>query len=276
VINLKLATLHTAALAMVGSTSLSGVQKKISLGLTTDRKTLQVAASGGRFILKPPTDVYPQLPEIEHLTMRLAHVSGIEIAQCGLIEVDGRISFITRRFDRRADGSKVRQEDFCQLAEQRPAQKYSGSGERCARILRKFASEPPVELRKLFEQLLFAWWVGNGDLHLKNLSVLVDDEGIIRLTPAYDLVATRLVIPDDELALPIDGRKEKLTRGAWREFAKYCQLPERAFERSVARQIAALPKALELIERSSLTQSLQDQLAEHLSARTAILQAASG
>jgi serine/threonine-protein kinase HipA len=275
-LNIEMGKLHTAALAMVGSTTLSGIQKKISLGLSTDRQTLQVAASGGRFILKPPTETYPQLPEIEHLTMRLAELSGIEIAQCGLIEIDGRLAFVTRRFDRRADGSKVRQEDFCQLAEKRPSEKYSGSGELCARIIRQFASEPPVEFVKLFEQMLFAWWVGNGDLHLKNLSLYVDDDGIVKLTPAYDLVATRLVIADDELAMPIIGRSQKLKRSTWRKFAQYCDLPERVFERVLARQVAALPKALDLIERSTLAAYMREQLAAHIAARTAILQESSG
>ena len=270
-INIDMGKLHTAALAMVGSTSLSGVQKKISLGLTTDHKTLQVAASGRRYIFKPQTETYPQLPEIEHLTMRLALLSGIEIAECGLMEVDGQTCFITRRFDRRADGSKVRQEDFCQLAEQRPAEKYSGSGELCARIIKKFASEPPLELRKLFEQLLFSWWVGNGDLHLKNLSLHVDDQGIIKLTPAYDLVATRLVIANDELAMPIIGRKEKLKRSTWRKFAKYCDLTDRVFESALVRQIAALPKALELVERAQLKKYMREELASHLAAQTDIL-----
>lgn len=275
-INIEMGKLHTAALAMVGSTSLSGVQKKISLGLSTDRKTLRVAASGSRFVFKPQTETFPQLPEIEHLTMRLALLSGIEIAECGLIEADGQMCFITRRFDRRADGSKVRQEDFCQLAEQRPGEKYSGSGELCARLIKKFASEPPLELRKLFEHFLFSWWVGNGDLHLKNLSLYVDDQGIIKLTPAYDLVATRLVIDDDELAMPIIGRKEKLKRSTWRKFANYCELPERVLERVIARQIAALPKALELIERSELVKYLRDQLVSHVTARTEILRDSSG
>ena len=275
-IDIEMGKLHTAALAMVGSTSLSGVQKKISLGLATDRKTLQVAASGGRFIFKPQTETFPQLPEIEHLTMRLALLSGIEIAECGLIEVDGQACFITRRFDRRSDGSKVRQEDFCQLAEKRPAEKYAGSGELCARLINKYASEPPLEMRKLFEQLLFSWWVGNGDLHLKNLSLYVDDEGIVKLTPAYDLVATRLVIADDELAMPVSGRKEKLKRTTWRKFARYCELPERVFESVLARQIAALPKALELVERAYLRKYMREELSAHLTARTAILEDSSG
>lgn len=275
-IDIEMGKLHTAALAMVGTTTLSGVQKKISLGLSTDRKTLQVAVDGGRYIFKPQTEVFPQLPQIEHLTMRLAMLSGIEIAVSGLIEADGQMCFLARRFDRREDGSKVRQEDFCQLAQQRPAEKYSGSGELCARLIKQYASEPPLELRKLFEQMLFSWWVGNGDLHLKNLSLYIDESQIVRLTPAYDLVATVLLIADEELAMPIMGRQKNLLRTSWHKFARYCDLPDRVFESVVARQVAALPKALELIQRSSLKQETQEALALHLEARTAVLQASPG
>lgn len=271
-IDIEMGKLHTAALAMVGSTSLSGAQKKISLGLSTDRKTLQVAADGGRYIFKPPTELFPQLPQIEHLTMLLASISGIEIAPSGLIEADGQMCFISRRFDRRADGSKVRQEDFCQLAEQRPAEKYSGSGELCARIIKKYASEPPIELRKLLEQMLFSWWVGNGDLHLKNLSLFVEEDRIVRLTPAYDLVATRLLIDDDDLALPVLGRQRNLTRTTWRKFSEYCGLPKRVFERVAARQIESLSKALELIQQSPLDPAFKEAFAVQLKERTAILQ----
>lgn len=272
-IDIAMGKLHTAALAMVGTTTLSGAQKKISLGLSTDRKTLQVAADGGRYIFKPQTEVFPQLPQIEHLTMLLASLSGIEIAACGLIEADGQMCFLARRFDRRADGSKVQQEDFCQLALQRPAEKYSGSGELCARLIKKYASEPPLELRKLFAQMLFSWWVGNGDLHLKNLSLFVDESRIVRLTPAYDLVATVLLIADEELAMPIMGRQKNILRATWHKFARYCDLPDRVFQSVLERQIGTLPKALELIQRSSLDRGMQDALTAQLTARTAILQA---
>ena len=81
------------------------------------------------------------------------------------------------RIDGKDDGSKVYQEDFCQLSELPPSAKYDGSGEGCAKIINRFASEPSIDLLRLFEQLVFSWWVGNGDLHLKNLSLMVDRSG---------------------------------------------------------------------------------------------------
>ncbi|MBK8270663.1 MAG: HipA domain-containing protein [Planctomycetes bacterium] len=207
-LDINLSKMHTAALAMVGHTSLSGVQKKISVNLTADRETLQVAAEGGRYILKPQTEAFPSLPENEHVTTCLAKLVDIEVAPFGMIALsDGSLAYISRRFDRLPDGRKLRQEDFCQLAEQSPKDKYEGSAELCVRLLRKYATEPLIEVLKLYRLLVFTWWSGNGDMHLKNFSLFTDQQGIMRLTPAYDLVSTRLVIPNDPLALSVVGKK---------------------------------------------------------------------
>ncbi len=243
-LDISLAKLHTAGLAMVGRSSLSGVQKKISVTLTTDRETLQVAAEGGRYILKPQTETFPALPENEHVTTCLAKLVEIEVPPSGLVALsDGSLAFLSKRFDRLPDGRKLRQEDFCQLAGQSPKDKYEGPAELCVRLLRKYASEPLIEILKLYRLLLFGWWTGNGDIHLKNLSLFTDTQGITRLTPAYDLVSTRLVIPDDPLALPVVGKKTKLTRTTWRDFAEYCGIPKktagRVFERQAAVEVAA-------------------------------------
>ena len=238
---------------MVGHTSLSGTQKKISVNLTADRETLQVAVVGGRYILKPQTQVFPTLPENEHLTTRLAQLVDIEVAAFGLVALkDGSLAFISRRFDRLPDGRKLRQEDFCQLAEKPPKEKYDGSAEICVRLVRRYAGEPLVEILKLYRLLLFAWWSGNGDMHLKNFSLFVDEHGVMRLTPAYDMVCTRLIIPDDPLAQPIAGKKDNLTRSAWLDFARYCQLPEKTAARLLDKQASATSAAAALIDASFL------------------------
>jgi serine/threonine-protein kinase HipA len=253
-LDLETSKLHTAALAMVGHTSLSGIQKKISVNLSADRATLQVAAVGGRYVLKPQTGTYPALPENEHVTTQLAKLVDIEVAPNGLVSLkDGTLAYIVRRFDRLPDGHKLRQEDFCQLAELPPKDKYDGgSAELCVKLIRKYADEPPVELLKLYRLLLFTWWTGNGDMHLKNFSLLTGEDGITRLTPAYDLVCTRMVIPDDQLALPLQGKKDNLRRGVWRRFAEYCGLPEKVALRLLDKQTSILDDATALIDRSFL------------------------
>jgi len=268
-LDIELGKLHTAALAMIGHTSLSGIQKKISVGLSADRQTLQVEANGGRYILKPQTEAYPFLPENEQLTTQLARLASIEVAPSGLVSLKGgSLAYVVRRFDRLATGRKLRQEDFCQLAEKSPKEKYDGSVELCVRLLRKYATEPLVEIFKLYRLMLFLWWSGNGDMHLKNFSLLTGEDSVIRLTPAYDLVCTRLVIPDDQLALPIVGKKDRLDRADWMAFAEYCGLPEKPVARALNEIGAALPKATGLIERSFLPGDQKKEFAELVAKRT--------
>lgn len=271
-LDLEDSMVQAAGLAMAGRTSLSGVQKKISVKLSTDHRTFLVATEGGRYVLKPQTMTFPSLPEIEHTTMRIAEAVGIETAKNGLLRLkDGNLAYVTKRFDRRDDGSKVRQEDFCQLGLKRPSEKYDGSAELCVRIVKHFTSEPGIELVSLFRQLLFSWWIGNGDLHLKNLSLLVDDGGIIRLTPAYDLVSTRLVIPDDELAMPVCGREQKLMHTTWLKLADYAGIQRKAVIRVIDDQIKAFPESLALVQRSFLSTTLKQTLSELLDTRTEVL-----
>jgi len=259
-IGIDTSKLHTAALAMVGHTSLSGVQKKISLGLSIDKQALTVVAEGSQYILKPQTGVYPSIPENEQLTTRLAKLVDIETAPSGLLELtDGTLAFIIRRFDRLANGGKVRQEDFCQLVQQPPKEKYRGSAEQCVKLVKQYASEPLIELMKLYRLLLFTWWSGNGDMHLKNFSLLTDEEGIVRLTPAYDLVSTHLVIPGDPLALPVGGKQTKLTRGDWLRFADYCDLPRTVAERMLREQKEATDEAANLIGKSFLPRDQREE-----------------
>jgi serine/threonine-protein kinase HipA len=138
--------------------------------------------------------------------------------------------------------------------------------------LHQYASEPLVEIRKLFKLLLFSWWVANGDHHLKNLSLLITPEGICRLAPAYDLLCTRLVIPKDrQLSLSIVGKKAKLTRASWLKFADYCGIARKATERLLAEQVSAIGQSLALIRSSFLPDRLKEQYIEILTANTAIL-----
>jgi serine/threonine-protein kinase HipA len=184
---------------------------------------------------------------------------------------DGSLAYIARRFDRLPDGSKLRQEDFCQLAEKSPKEKYDGSAELCVRLVRKYASESLIETLKLYRVLVFSWWTGNGDMHLKNFSLLADTQGIMRLTPAYDLLCTRLVIPNDPLALPVVGKKDNLDRADWLTFAGYCQLPERTAIRLLDGQVSALDAALSLIDRSFLPPDQKAMYQALISDRTAQL-----
>lgn len=261
-----------AADKMAGKMSISGAQAKVSLTLSEDKTALEVVAKGGRYILKPETTRFSAVPQNEQLTMTMAGLVGIDIPPFALVRLeDGTSAYLIKRFDRLGGGSKLPVEDFCQLAEKRTAEKYDGSAELCVKLLRKYASEPLIEIQKFYRRMLFCWWTANGDMHLKNFSLITAPDGIRRLSPAYDLVCTRLVIRNDPLALPIGGRKSKLRRDRWLHFAEYCEIPERAAKRLISNQIDALEPAQQLIAASFLPDEMKEQYEEILRQKTSAL-----
>ncbi len=262
--------LHLVGQSMAGKTAVSGVMAKISLGW--DRKTLRVASEIGRYILKPQSREFPELPENEHVTMLIARHAEIETPEFGLVALkDQRLSYIVRRFDRTDEGRRLAQEDFCQLAEKMPAEKYAGSAELLARLVQRHSAEPGVDLARLYRQVLLGWWTGNGDMHLKNLSMLTREFKAPRLSPIYDFVSTEIVIPGDSLALPVCGRRSNLKRGDWQMFGQYCGLSNRLVDQEWTRLVELLPTALELLERSFLSADMRAKYAEGLAARTRVL-----
>jgi len=234
--------------------------------------TLQLAVEGGRYILKPQANTFPALPENEHATMQLARAVGIDTPPNASIRLtDGSLAYIVRRFDRTAEGRKIRQEDFCQLAEKSPKEKYDGSAELCVRLVRQFATEPGIETLKLYRLLVFSWWVGNGDMHLKNFSMIATPENRQAISPAYDQTCTRLVIPHDPLALTVCGRKDKLNRAKWSELAHYAGIPTRAAAHVLDDVRGTLDEATALIDRSLLLPDMKREYEALLRERSAAL-----
>jgi serine/threonine-protein kinase HipA len=271
-IDVDLARLHTLALAMVGHGSVSGVQKKLSVQLDSTRSTLQVAMGNSCLLLKPQASTFPHLPENEWVTQRLASLIGLEVPPSALVPLqDGTWAYVVRRFDRLENGTKFGMEDFCQLAELPPSGKYDGSAERCAKLLRRFASEPLVDLLRLYRQLLFTWWVGNGDLHLKNLALLRNSDGLWRLSPAYDQLNTRLVIPDDALALPICGKRDNLKPATWDQLAQEMGIGLKAAQRVRAEMRDRAEEAITIIEESELPEPMRENYAQLLRERNLLI-----
>lgn len=204
-----------AAEIIRSQTTLTGVQPKISLHLNEHKGSSRLTIVGlwGGFILKPQTDMFPYLPEVEQLTMCLADQFGIQTVPHSLIRMkDGELSYITRRIDRMTSGEKIAMEDLCQLSERTTEYKYKSSYEQVAKVIREYSSLPEMDLTRYYELLIFCWLTGNNDMHLKNFA-LYDPLGEgFRLTPAYDLLNAALVNPKDkeELALTLNGRKKKI------------------------------------------------------------------
>ena len=182
-------------------TTLTGVQAKLSLDVNRGGKNepdrFTIVGLWGRFILKPQTDAYRCLPEIEDLTMHLAEVAKISVVPHGMIRfADGELCYITRRIDRTTDGKKIPMEDMCQLTERLTEYKYKGSYEQIAKHIKKYSSVPQLDLVNFWEVVVFSWITGNADMHLKNFSLYNIGHGYT-LTPAYDLLATTLIMPED-------------------------------------------------------------------------------
>lgn len=257
-IDLDIARFQSVALATIGRTTVSGVQRKISVGLRAERQTLTIVEADARYILKPPSNEYPGLPANEHLTMRLADLFGIPAPANGLIRLaDGKLAYVVRRFDRPAQGGKRRQEDFCQLAGKPAKAKYEGSAELLVRLIRTYSAEPIADLGRLLQMLVFAWWTGNEDAHLKNFSLLADASGAHVLSPVYDQVNTRLYHPDSGFALRVGGRDRHLRRSAWAQFMAYAGIPSRFGDRVLGQPAALLDRAQETVRQSYLPDDLK-------------------
>ena len=197
--------------------AVTGVQPKLSLSLHRKKdknpvKKLTIVGLYGDYILKPPTKHYAELPEVEDLTMHLADVCGIAAVPHSLVKLtDGTRCYITKRIDRTRKG-KLHKEDMCQLTERLTEDKYKGSHEQIAKTVLKYSSNPAFDVTNFWEQVLLSYFTGNADMHLKNFSLLANEEGKYGLAPAYDLVNTALVNPSDneELALTLNGKKSNL------------------------------------------------------------------
>lgn len=243
--------LHLLGAEMAGRVSLSGIQRKIALD-RAGRGVLAMKSTGGHFILKPPTETYPELPQVELATTLAAKSLGLDVHACGLVRLgDGSLAFLARRFDRGADGQRYPMEDFAQLAELLPRDKYSGSAERCWKLLERYGDEPLADGRELWKLFFLSFWLGNHDLHLKNISLLATD-GIHRLSPSYDLLCTEIYLREGSMAMPMEGKTHRYRPKHWIAFADRCGMRPTVLTSLLESMLARGSKAKEAILRSPL------------------------
>jgi serine/threonine-protein kinase HipA len=245
-------------------TSLTGVQPKLSLHLQQRSGSARLTIVGlwGNYICKPQTPDYPQMPELEDLTMHLAELAKIKVVPHTLLRMsDGSLTYLTRRIDRTATGEKIAMEDFCQLTGHQTEHKYKCSYERVGKTLLQYTQTPQLDLINYFEIVLFCWLTGNNDMHLKNFSLYepTPDEGP-RLTPAYDLLNAVLVNPadDEELALTLNARKKKLRGSDFLAAASTLGINASLVERLFAKYRNLLPRFEQMISTSFLSSELQE------------------
>lgn len=244
-------------------TTLTGVQAKLSLDVNHGEKNepdrFTIVGLWGRFILKPQTDTYRSLPELEDLTMHMAEAAKIAVVPHGLIRFDdGELCYITRRIDRQPDGSKTAMEDMCQLSERLTEYKYKGSYEQIAKLIKKYSAVPQLDLVNFWEVVVFSWITGNSDMHLKNFSLYKTPLGFC-LTPAYDLLSTLIVMPQDteELALTLNGKKRKIKRSDFEKAMTASGLNEKVIQNMANKFSKAISKWIDLIDNSFLPNDMK-------------------
>jgi len=246
--------------------SVSGVQEKFSVLLEKNRLRLVNEGERGAYILKPIPSTGKNtalMPANEHLTMQMARqVFDIETAENALIFFQNeQPAYLTKRFDLKKDGSKWAKEDFASLAGRTPQThgthyKYQGNYLELFAILKKYVPAYSIEAPKLWKLLLFNYLFSNGDAHYKNFSLIETELGDFRLSPAYDLLNSRLHINDGDFALEEGLLPKTIAKGKIHEqfftLAQEAQIPEKTIERIFTFMLNQSEKVLPLIEASFL------------------------
>jgi serine/threonine-protein kinase HipA len=256
-------------------TAITGVQTKLSLhinGSDKDRSGERFTIVGlwGGYILKPSTKFYPQLSEVEDLTMHLAELAKIRTVPHSLIRLaSGKLAYITKRVDRSKKG-KLAMEDMCQLTERLTEDKYQGSYEQIAKAIQKYSSTPGLDVINFFEIVLFSFLTGNADMHLKNFSLLEHLGLGMVLSPAYDLVNTTLVNPadDEELALTLNGKKKKIKKNDFVQAMTILKVEGKQQMNIFTKMTKAIPSWETLIDISFLSDDFKAQYKQLLIERS--------
>jgi serine/threonine-protein kinase HipA len=221
--------------------SLAGVQLKFSaIKAATGGLTIPADGAGGSWIVKLPSVTHEGVPENEYAMMELARRVGIDVPAAALvpikdigdlpegIEIKGRDAYVIKRFDRSSDGERIHIEDFAQIFGVYPDDKYkSANYENIASVI--WAEIGEAGIAEYVRRLVFNGLIGNGDMHLKNWSLIYPDRRKAALAPAYDFVSTIPYIKGDRMGLNLAGSKEfsSLTNAQFERFAAKARLPTR-------------------------------------------------
>lgn len=267
--------LRAEAMLRASKMSIQGMQPKLSAVLNVSDNRFEIVDKGGKYIFKPQHHVFPELPQNEDLTMRLAETIGIEVPFHGLIySKDDSLTYFIRRFDRKGHKDKIAVEDFAQLAGMSRETKYNYSMEKLVKLIDEYCTFPVIERAKLFKLVVFNFLVGNEDMHLKNYSIIVRN-GKIELSPAYDLLNSTIVLKGDveEIALSLKGKKSNLSHEVLINYfgRERCSLPDKIIERTIAAFQKAMPSWFELLELSFLSADMKKKYETLLRKRIEIL-----
>ncbi len=248
------------------STSVTGVQAKMSLDVNRGSKNeparFTIVGLWGKYIFKPQSAKYPNLPELEDLTMKMAETAHIRTARHTLIRLaDGELGYLTLRMDRGRKGEKISMLDMCQLTNRLTEHKYYGTYQQLAETIKKYSSAPMLDVQRFWEIVLFSWMTGNSDMHCKNFSLIDSGNGEYVLSPAYDLLAVLLADPQDpeEMAMSfsLGGKKNGFNRNTFMSAFTQSGIPATVADRMINRMAGYLPDWKRLISHSFLSEKMQ-------------------
>jgi serine/threonine-protein kinase HipA len=247
------------------SITVPGVQPKLSLGWLKTKledghlgRLTIMNALDGNYILKPQNSLYPQMPENEHLSMKLAELFKIDTVPANMIRLQsGELCFITKRIDRNPDGSKNHMIDFLQILEL--SDKYKGTTETLGKTIGDLSVNTLFDKLRFFESVVFNFIIGNNDMHLKNYSMLLSEMGWV-LSPFYDLLNVKMILPKDkeDMALLLGGKKENFKKGYFDQLGLVLKLNEKQTKGVYKKLQKWLPLAIQLIEISFLKSEFQE------------------
>lgn len=241
------------------SVTIPGVQPKLSLGWIKSKlkdghhgRLTIMDALDGHYILKPQNIDYPEMPENEHLSMKLAELFKMDIVPVNMIRLaSGELCFITKRIDRNTDGTKNHMIDFLQILELED--KYKGNMETLGKTIGELSVNTLLDKLRFFESTIFNYVIGNNDMHLKNYSMFLSEQGWI-LAPFYDLLNVKLILPKDkeDFALMLGGKKKNFKKGYFDRLGQVLKLNDKQINSVYKRLEKWLPKAIALINDSFL------------------------
>ncbi|AOW09980.1 HipA domain-containing protein [Flavobacterium gilvum] len=251
--------------------SIQGVQPKLSAILSVKNQQFEIVDQFGNFIIKPQSDIFPELPENEDLTMRMAKVYGIDVPFHGLVySKDNSKSYFIKRFDRYGKGKKYATEDFAQLTGSSRDTKYNFTMEKIVKVIDDFCTFPSIEKAEFFKRTLFCFITGNEDMHLKNFS-LITKSGKTTLTPVYDFLNSSIAIknPQEEMALSLKGKKSNFKAGDLIDYfgKERLGLSDKVIDQTLKKMFENVEKWNELIEISFLSDEMKEKYLRLLSER---------
>lgn len=243
--------------------SIQGVQPKLSAVISVVKQQFEIVDQFGNYIIKPQNDIFPELPENEDVTMKMAKIYGLEVPFHGLVySKDGSLSYFIKRFDRYSKGKKYATEDFAQLSGNSRDTKYDYTMEKLVKVIDDYCTFPAIAKADFFKRVLFCFITGNEDMHLKNFSVITK-AGKTTLAPVYDFLNSSISIknPQEELALSLKGKKSNFKATEWIDYygKERLELNDKTIDIILLDMNKSVSKWTELVEISFLSDVMKEK-----------------